>query len=493
MSILLLKVKYYMAQLLVLLTVAVILSASLLLKFKTKFNINILLKTLAVVYFLVCFFKMFFADGFIWVINGGVYGSTMYDRIDVLQTLLRWAMYLSSGVITVACFTNVKVFKTASVYFCLPLLVLSLFSFDNFIAYYMDGTGRGIHAVLWVRQFILGAEFVLGIVIPLLLVVIENKNLLLGKRDVVNLVAITPILAFSMFPVYTIQSLFGYTTIMTGMLKPTTFIWIGLTIAITFALIYIFRHKSYDQRFALCLWLSVILFMHYNSLYLMGFSIERLPIQLCNLGAYFFILCMITKSKRLFDFAFIANIVGTIIAMMVPDIEGGLGYFWNIHFMLEHMLVLIVPSVMMGVGLFPRVNKKSLVNIFVGFAIYFLVCLISGGLLNIFRDYTGEEVNFFYLFDSEIVFLLFPQAVSILKVNFVINGFTFYPLYILGVFVVFSVLMYGFYLLVQCFYKVTDDQNEIYANRQGFLDYLNDKKDTLINKNKQKEEENANN
>ncbi len=459
----------------ILLTVVLLLVGFIALKRKTKVNMSFLIKSVAIIYFFVCFIKMLFADGFIWVINGGFYSGTLYQRTDILQTILRWIMYCSSGVIVVATFTKVKLFKNVSVVFALPLMVISLFFFPDFIAYYMDGTGRGFKVAEEIRVILLAIEFICGILLPLLFVFIQNHRFdVKSKKEWLQLCLLTPVLAFTMFPIYTFQSLFGYTNIIVGIMKPTTIIWIAFTIAITLLLVKIFKHRSEDEKFALCLWFALILFMHYNSLYYMGFTIERLPFQLCNLGAYFFLLCVVTRSKRLFDFAFVANIVGTMIAMIVPDIEGGIGYFWNIHFMLEHMLVLIVPAVMMGIGFFPRINKKSLKNIYVGFVIYFGFCLIGGGILNILHETTGETVNYFYLFETDLVMKALPGLSFVLNYKVLINGFYFYPVYIVGVFLVYSALMYLFYGLMQVIYRVADDQEEIWKNRKVLTKHLED-------------------
>lgn len=436
---------------------------------KPEFNINKWLKIFVVFYFLICFLKMFFADGFIWVINGGFYGGTLYERSDIIQSLLRWSMYFSSGVLTVAIFSKSKLFKNIAIYICLPLSVICVFFFNDFINYYMDGLGRGLKPSELVRVIILATEMIFSIVLPLAMRLIEGHKFdIKNKKEWLRFIFITPILLISMFPVYTVQSILGYTKLIVGPFTLINYLWIAITVGIILVLVKIFKHREYEQKFTLCLWLCLILFMHYNSLYLMGFSISRLPIQLCNLGAYFFIICLITKNKPLFNFAFVANIVGTIIAMLVPDIEGGFGYFWNIHFMLEHMLVLIVPSVMMGVGLFPKINKKSIKHVLLGFCIYFAFCLISGIILNAFSSQTGQVVNYFYLFDAELIFEVLPSMKFIQNSKFLINGFEFYPLYILGVFIVYCFLMWIFSILIMYLYKVENDSEEIWQNRHQF-------------------------
>lgn len=419
---------------------------------------SLYIKIFAIIYFLVCFAKVFFADGFIWIINGGFYGDTLYEKTDILQSLLRWGMYFSCLITTTAACTKPRVFKNISVYFCLPVMIVAMFFFKNFMAYYMDGLGRGIQATYWVRAMILGAEFVLGILIPILITLNGHYFNVKSGKEWALFCGILPLLFLTTFPVYIPQSLFGYTQIVMKPLGIVNILWIVITISIILILIKVFRNKDYDTRYAVCLWLALDLFIHYNQLYLMGFSISRLPFQLCNLGAYFFILVMVFKWKRLYEFSFVANIVGTIIAMSVPDMSShGLAYFWNIHFIFEHGLVLIVPSVIMGLNIFSRLTKKSLLYIFVGFTIYFMFCSIAGSLLNIY----GYSNNYFYIFDPMKITDIVPFLSFTTKRFFTVNGYILYPIYQLMIFLLYSGLMLLFYLLVRWIYTITDDNIEI--------------------------------
>ena len=165
--------------------------------------------------------------------------------------------------------------------------------------------------------------------------------------------------------------------------------------------IYIFKNKDYQTRYELCVFLCIQLFMHYNSTYIMGFTFKKLPFQLCNLAAYFFLIAIVFKRKRLFNFAYIANLVGAAIAVAAPDVEDGIFSFWYVHFVMEHMQVFAIP-VIIGLLNLPRFKKKDLKDVFWLFYLLFFR-LISGTLLNGLALKTGDtgfKVNYFYLFDQ---------------------------------------------------------------------------------------------
>ena len=201
----------------------------------------------------------------------------------------------------------------------------------------------------------------------------------------------------------------------------------------------------------------------------MGFSLPRLPIQLCNLASFFYIIAIPFKMKRFFQFCFIVNITGTLIAILSPDFATtGLG-FWNLHYVFEHSLVLIIPVLAMGLRIFPRITRRSLKYAAIGFACYFTFCIIGGGLLNIFSNYTGEEVNYFFMFDLEKAESFVPFVSFADKLPVIIGAFTFYPILMIIVFIAFSLLCLAFYRFTLYCYKVEDDQLQL---RNAGLDLL---------------------
>ena len=110
--------------------------------------------------------------------------------------------------------------------------------------------------------------------------------------------------------------------------------------------------------------LALSLLMQYNQMFgAISLNIERLPFQLCNIGSYLILVALITKSKKIFDFTVIVNVVGVIFALAVPDLDldgEGLFYLYNMHFILEHTNVLVVPILALLLKIFTRLDRKSL-------------------------------------------------------------------------------------------------------------------------------------
>ncbi len=419
---------------------------------------ELILKGAVIIYLCLSFFRYFLNDAFIWVINGNYYAGTYYDKTDVLQSLIRWGYYTSFVVYPMAVFSRSRFFRNMAVYFCLPFALLSMVFFQDFMAYFADPAGRGLKWAFEARAAYFTAELSFAAFIPLGLAAgLSHRMRLREKGELARFAALIPLVLLQMMPAYLLQSFFGYSGANISPLSLGHVLWLAVTAAQIIALYYVFRFKSYTVRYRLCVFLALVLFFHYGSTYLMGVYVTRLPIQLCNLASYIILVAVLTRWRPLYNFIFVANIVGTCIALAVPDISGGLFSFWNIHFLYEHMLVLIVPVMCMNLRIFPRVRRDAVKHTAVGFCCYFMFCLVLGTLMNGYTDVLGTKVNYFYMFDldkalSYLPFLGFLRL-SVLQVG----RFTLYPLFQGLLFTVFLSLCMGFYALVQRFYEVADD------------------------------------
>ena len=454
------------------LAVAAILSVALLLLLAKQSDTVFyrVLRIFTIVFCIVGFFRFMLCDGFIYVINGGVMHEIYYENSDLLSTILRWGYFAHYSVLPMAVFTKSRLFRNLACYYCLPFSVLSAVYFERFMPYFTQNTGVGIYAPATFRYVYFVVELVLAISIILTLCVREKHVLrVTDPWEIVRLIISLPFIAFCTMPAYVPQSIFGYSGIEVSTFGAVHLLWMAALVVITLVLYRIFRFRGFEDRYNLCLFLTFALFFHYNSLYLMGFSLPRLPIQLCNLAAFFYIIAIPFKLNKFFQFCFIVNITGTLIAILSPDFATtGLG-FWNLHYVYEHSLVLMIPVLAMGLRIFPRITRRSLKYAAIGFACYFVFCVIGGGLLNIFSNYTGQEVNYFFMFDFDKAktFVSFISFVDMWSVT--IGAFTFYPILMMIIFVAFSLLCLVFYRVVLYCYKVEDDQLQL---RNAGLDFL---------------------
>ena len=434
-----------------------------------------ILKSVVLVFSAVGFFRFMLSDSFVFVINGGYYGDVFYDATDPLQTVLRWGYYLNYAILPMAVFFDSRFFRNIASYFCLPFSVLSALFFKDFMPYFLSPDGSGLHFSAGFRYFYFIIELALAIALGVL-IQICYKHVLNVKDggEILRLALGLPVIVLLMIPVYAPQSLFGYSQMIASQGSDYHTLWIVVLLLATLALYYGFRFRPYRERNMLCVFLTLVLFFHYDSLYLMGFSIPRLPIQLCNIASYLYLIAIPFKCKRLFQFCFVANVTGAILAILLPDFTPGAFGFWNMHFVLEHSLVLMIPALAMGLRIFPRITRRSLKYTFVGFSLYFVFCLSAGIILNGYSDVTGFEVNYFFLFDLDKAFDQFPFFSFTERIHLEFGRFEVYPLFVFTIYAAFLILCVCFYHAVRLFYKMEDDHLalrgsaiELYERRTG--------------------------
>ena len=441
-------------------SLAVLLTAAILFLYRKKDDskFNIFLKVFTILFCAVGFFRFMLSDSFIYVINGGWFNGVHYKKTDVLQSVLRWGYYTNYAVLPMAVFYNSRFFRNVASYFCLPFSILSAIFFNDYMEYFLSPKGHGLHLVPWFRYAYFVLELVMAIIIPLLLQIrYKHRFNIKDGREWKNFLIGLPALILVSVPVYLPQSFLGYKVTIPETFGDFHLAWIAILFVVCLALYYIFRFRSYQERLQLCMFLTILLFFHYDSLYLMGFTIKRLPFQLCNIASYFYIIAMSFKLEKMFQFCFIANIVGALIAIFMPDFATGDYSFWTAHYILEHSLVLLVPALVMGLRIFPRLNLRSLKYVFIGFTLYFLFAFSSGLILNGYSDVTGETVNYFFMFDLEMAFDYFPFLTFAGDYPVRFGRFEFYPIVVGIIYVAFSLVCYLFYLLVRFCYKLEDD------------------------------------
>ena len=431
-------------------------------KSKLKKYLPLVIKIMAIAIFSLGVFRHFLNDSFLRVINGGEFEGVYYQTHDVIQSLLRWGITLSFVVYPCAAFFNIKTFKNIAIYFCLPISIISLFFYNNFINYFIEPVGHGFYMAKWFRHLEFSLELILLIVIPLLLrFALDYKFDVKNKSEWKYFAIFLPLTLLVCIPVTMPQSLFGYTKFVMRLLSLPHIIWIISIISLFIGIYFAFRNTNKEVRYSVCIFLSLFLFYHYNSMYLMGLQMRRLPLQLCNLGSYFVLISLLIKKKPFFDFVFLANVPGALIAFLAPspDVNQGVFSYWGKHFYIEHTWVFVIPLLAVAFKLFERPDKKSIKHFFIGFSIYFAVCAILGVIANCFLMKPGSSffnsVNYFYLFDNTVVdilpFLKFTKNVAVTW-----SDYTFYPLYMVVVYILFGAFSMAIMGICKLIYKICD-------------------------------------
>lgn len=462
-----------------LLSFFIIISVYLVLKFvvfKNNDNFKLvmdkILKILSVIYCFIIFFSILLPDAF----------SISYDESyipnskNIIFALVRWANYVPFIVLPISVFLKNKYIKNISIYFCFLLTIVNLICYPIFLEFATSSLGRGLNSIpvigQGVKDFLLNPTFrsiifaitwIIPFICSIILFFEDFMSIKLNniKEFFLNLL-IFMVIFFAVIPIFVPQHLFGYSNIL---LKPWSlphFLWLLFVVAELITLYFIFRNKDEEIKYIVCLILSLALFLQYNEMFsAVSINFERLPLQLCNIGAYLILASMIFRNQKLFNFSIIVNLTGAIFALAVPDLEGkGLFYLWNMHFILEHTNIIIIPILALCFKLFKKIDKYALRDCIIGFSCYFLIVLILGTSFNAIALKTGNRfyhANYLFMFDAVKAEKVIKGIKTLFDIKFNIGSYiVFYPVVQLLIFIVFVFACMLVYLLIKFVYFIID-------------------------------------
>ena len=430
---------------------SLILIASLLYVFhRWENSVEPTLKIMTVVFCLLGLSRLILFDNF---------AETVLNFADPLQTFLRWGYHIGYAVIPMAVFTKSRLFRNIATYFSSAMALLSVIFINSTMEYILSTKGHefgsNVRLTPFLHYFLYISEIALALAIPVLMAIKRKHKIEIHNREELIHIAIgLPAILVQMMPSYIPQSLFGYTSIDFSSFSPFHLGWIVL-IAVECVILYLyFRHRSAEDKYNLLLFLVFAQVFHTVSIFLRGFLLGRMPIQLCSIAAFFYFFTVATRSRSMFGFCYLANIVGAVVAIFLAAFDVGAMYFFTLHYIYEHTFVMLMPILAVALGVFPRLERRDLSCALGVFTIYFLACYTSGILIN---TLTGVyTVNYFYMFDYSVALKYVPFATFTGAIEISLGALKVYPILIGVIYMVFVLLISGFYAMMRGFYRLAD-------------------------------------
>lgn len=466
-----------------LLTIALVIggyiTAKCLVKDKEKLK-RIVLKTLkitSIVYCVITFLCIFLPDAFALCIDKE---NLLLNFKEVSFALVRWFTTLSFIMLPLAVFYKNRTIRNIAIYFCSIMTIVSIIYYPAYLEVFTSTMGRGLNSISVLsagfknflinpvfRSIVFGSLVVMGLCVPVVLA-IEEKHIFKFKsgKEWLNFGLVLIFSLLGCVPIYVPQHLFGYTNIIFEAWTLPHIIWVLSVIVETIVLYFVFRRKDAEIKRLVCLVMSLALLLQYNQMFsAISINIERLPLQLCNIGSFLVLFSLIFKNRTIFNFTVIVNVVGVLFALALPDLDGeGLFYLYNMHFILEHTNVIVVPILALMFGLFPRLDKKALKHYLLGFLIYFVSVWLIGTVFNAIALSTGNgfwKANYLFMFDQATAAGFIGFLGSLFNPALSIGNFTIYPLIQTVVFLVFNVICLIVFFTIQLIYIIKDKINKM--------------------------------
>lgn len=420
-------------------------------------------KRLVIIFMVLTFISILLPDEFVIGI------SKLPYRLDPFLMIIRWFNYVSFLALPVAVYFNKPTFNKIAVYFCLPIVIIHTCLFGKMLPGFISELGTGIADIRFLPSFIpdllrngvfrgiiFFATNLLEISVIALLFIKDKTSLKFNKKDILPFITILVLLIASIVPIYALEGIFDSdSNIKFKVFSLAHIVWmIGIVLEI-FILYKIFIKKDKEDRFILLLILSLSLLMQYNQLFssLGELTCKRMPLQLCNLASYIILYSLISKNRTAFLFNLLVNVAGAILAVIILDADNtNLISKGNIHYIVEHNNVVVIPLLCLMLGIFEPLKKGEFKVFVKSFTIYFVIIYILGTAFNSIYTATGNDYfkcNYLFMFDAVKAKKLIPFTSYLFDLDITIGSVSLYPLVQIPIYLVFTGLGYISYLILK--------------------------------------------
>jgi uncharacterized membrane protein YwaF len=411
------------------------------------------------------------------------------------HAIVRWMNLVCFTILPIAVFQKNKYFEKIASYFCLPMAFVNVMSYSKYIGYFTADSHSGLQTVRIFSQnfknFLINEEFravffgmtCLFQLLALIFLTYGNMaKLPIRKSEIKNLLIVFVGVTYMSLPIFVPQYLFGHVNLMMTRFSLVHIAWIVMIVAIILVLYLTFQYKPYEAKYLLVLSMSWALVMQFSQMFTATaeINIMKLPLQLCNLGSYLALIMLLKKSDKLFHFALIVNVVGSVIAIAILDISPSASHIsrlWVVHYIVEHTKVLVIPILSLVLRIFNPIEKRSIKHFSIGFTAYYFFVFVFGTISNgFYKMYEGEYIqnffysNFLFMFDKDVAGGLLGFTLPLFE-NYVIKIgiFEIYPVVQILVYFVFMAVCLSAYVLI---HALTKRQRNDYANNK-YLKYEN--------------------
>lgn len=436
-----------------LMIIPLFLLASIYIGLKKKNYASLSLKIGAVILAIIYFFRLFSLDYFEELSNSQ--NLIPFSFFRILFVLLR--AYTSGAILVtlVTPFFNNKHFS----------LILSRFvpivAIVNFILIKLNGQAFLGPSFSWstLRMFQFGLEQ--GLLLSMGCLAFLTKKFEQEDLTVKRIAQAFGIFSFAtllVMPLYTFRCIFGPLGQTPKDFNPLHRIILYLCFLVPAVLYILFRSKTYESRYLLTVLLAVAgIFTYFNNYDFNSFTVlTKWPLHLCNTAMILMFIAFIFRSKTFFYFNYFINVVGALIALVIPSISSDFFSITSMHYWINHFYAFMLPLLGVALHIFPRPNFKLITASIGVFSIYFIVVAFINSW---FYNYdTG--VNYFFLNDDFLAkkfgFLKTLRFNGIFDIPVGNLTFRVYPWYWLGIYFGFIFLTFATWFVYDALYKVSD-------------------------------------
>lgn len=405
--------------------------------------------------------------------------------VTALVAILKWMTNFMIANLVMMPFFNKKDSEDFAAFFAPIVVVLNCIFFRPVITtmLYVPGVSHSLyHWRVVVYACVIGLSGAIAFE-KLIRVVMTRDFKGMGKR-LGKMGLYFLLFVFAFMPTYVPQLLFGLIGSEPEGFTVSHRLIIYFTLAFPLAMQLLFQKKSLSERRYLLTMLALSGFFSYfaNYVYPGKNFIGSLPLHLCNTAIVLMVFAFVFNLKGIFYFTYFVNIMGALMATLLPDVSGAFTKEGNIYYFYNHVYAIILPFMGVSLGVFERPNIKLMGKAIVFFTFYVIAAAILDGWLNNSASLNPgsygmpghTDIDYFFLYSDFFMNKpMFTWAFG-LKNNFVFQKqigdtlFTMYYVYVFMVYLISIVMMFVLWGVYGILYKVEDSHREL-ARRKKMI------------------------
>ena len=385
---------------------------------------------------------------------------------NFVALVLNWITLSSTLLLMLFPFFEINWLKKFVIYFSLPVAILNILLFKLDLIAILGGETFSLRGVFLALEFGLSLAIAVTVLLKRKEIVYKeeevteeadvpyskvwlNKVKKFLKRNGIYIFAGFAFM-FSVMPGYTMQALFGYTSI-AGTCKDFHIphrILLYLSIVLPFIIYFALRKRSFAERKFLLLFICLGT--------LITFSVERRfelfldpvkwPLHLCNTAMYLMPIILIFNMKRFYYFTYFINVIGAFFAMFMPNYDAVTNMFSTklVLFYFNHYIAFFMPILFISLGMFSKPKFREFTYSMIGFAGYFVLVLILNAIFTGMFEVglASDKTDFFFINSNFVADKLGNWAEKLLLITLQIPvgkiTLTFYPVYQVLFFIVYN-------------------------------------------------------
>ena len=397
----------------------------------------------------------------------GLDTSLLKNKFLTLITLISiWCNYAAILFVILRAFYNVKLLRTIVKFFVPTTFLVNLILIKPTVILFQ---GEFKFTLLLVLLII---EILLGIGLSVYFWIKDYKEKLSVKHIFATL-GILLLLLIPIMPGYFLQ--FAYGDVKANLIVlDFSFIhrvFLYGSVVIPIILFFVLRKKPKELTEFILLYISLAALI----VFLVDYDYTKLlspwdwPFHLCNTALFIIPLCIIFKAKNFFYFAYFINVVGALIAMLMPNYADAVDIFSKriVIFWSNHYIAFFMPMLLVMLDIFKRPKLKQFGFAMIWFLAYFVLVLtlnvVFPPYLATYHPELDKEIDFFFLNGNHIVLDVLSDVAFVRKLyditlsfEFKEMVFSFRPVYQGIFFVVYVGIAAGVWFVYEEIYRVVD-------------------------------------